>query len=494
MTAPALEVQAPTSIRIPLRDGAELSADHYSAGTGTPAPSVVMFTPYLKGDMIPVILPIAALNDAGIDVLTVDIRGTGQSDGIFPGPLSPREVADGAEVVEWVADQPWSTGRVGLGGGSYPGGIQLLIAARRPRGLACIAPAVAPIDFYRDWTHRGGIPSHSNWASATFLQTPQPERSVTPALQYYYGTAQALPEDGPAFWERSPVTQLSNIEVPILFIGGLYDYFARGTLRGFDAAVAPKRLVFGPWGHQYPEDPTEILDWFRYWLLDEGANPVDEHNVVFWRIGTDTWHRSTGREIPQGPTVVSLGSSRLPVRATQNGWPQEKTPSPLPEFMDTGTPSGMHLWGEDHVLSLGHVRGDIQGAPVLRFNLADNGCADADIYARLSYVHSDGRVEQLTEGRLRLSHRAVDPEKSRRYPDGSYESVQLTHVNPQQLNGAAEAFIEMLPTSVKLKDGDQLRLGMSARRVDGTSRAAELHIERLDVLLPVLDATESAQQ
>lgn len=122
----------------------------------------------------------------------------------------------------------------------------------------------------------------------TFLQTPQNQESTVAALDFYYGTFQA-PEDGPVFRERSPITVLEDIAVPTMFIGGLYDYIGRGTLRDFDAATAPKRLDFGPCRHQYPADPAEVVDWFRYWLLGEGADPTAGENVVFWRIGADQW-------------------------------------------------------------------------------------------------------------------------------------------------------------------------------------------------------------
>lgn len=475
------------NLRIPLSDGTTLSADHYPAPGTQPAPVVMLSTPYLKGDLSPEFFPVEAIRAAGIHVVAVDIRGTGRSDGVFPGPLSVQEVSDGAEAVSWLSTRDWCSGRVGLGGVSYPGAIQLLIAARRPAGLACIAPGVAPIDFYRDWTHRGGIPSHTNWAALTFLQSPQNHRSAVAALQFYYGTAQTLPEDGPAFAERSPVTVLDRVDVPILFIGGLYDYFSRGSLRGFDNAAAPKRLVFGPWGHQYPTDPSELVRWFRFWLLNEGDNPTQGENVVFWRLGADTWVRSEGRRIPDAPTMISLPEMVIPVRATQNAWPLPETPSPVPVLSDTSTSSGMHLWGEDVVLPLGHVDGDIEGAPILFLSVTAKDCQDADLFVRLSLVRDDGTAEQLTEGRLRLSHRAVD-DRSRRYPDGNYEALHHPHTAPTPLGATPEdVFIELLPTSVRLPASATLRLGLSARRVDGASRPAELVAHSLSLRLPVLD-------
>lgn len=145
----------------------------------------------------------------------------------------------------------------------------------------------------------------------------------------------------------------------------------------------------------------------------------------------------------------------------------------MPEILDSATSSGMHLWGEDVVVPLGHVAGDIEGAPLLRLQVAAEGCRDADLNERLSLEHSDGHVEQLTEGRLRLSPH--------------------THADPQPLpTEPVEVLIEMLPTSVRVPDGCRLRLGLSARRVNGVSQAATLHAQTLDILPPVLETTHSA--
>lgn len=80
--------------------------------------------------------------------VVVEIRGTGSSGGAFE-TLSSREQLDGKELVEWAAAQPWSTGAVGLHGGSYLGVNQLLTAVQQPKGLRAIFPIVAMADAFR---------------------------------------------------------------------------------------------------------------------------------------------------------------------------------------------------------------------------------------------------------------------------------------------------------------------------------------------------------
>lgn len=98
---------------IPLKNGCTLSARAWmptSAAT-TPAPAILEYLPYRKRDgttprdesTYPVF---AAAGYAGI---RVDISGTGESDGEFDDEYSPRELAQGVEVIEWIAAQPWCT-------------------------------------------------------------------------------------------------------------------------------------------------------------------------------------------------------------------------------------------------------------------------------------------------------------------------------------------------------------------------------------------------
>src|SRR5688572_26585816 len=102
-----------------------------------PFPTVVTRTPYMRGAKFN---PAGFLRllDSGYAYVTVDIRGRGDSDGVWrPFVKDPQDAHD---VIEWIAAQPWSTGKVGMVGGSYEGLTQWWTAAGRPPHLRCIVP------------------------------------------------------------------------------------------------------------------------------------------------------------------------------------------------------------------------------------------------------------------------------------------------------------------------------------------------------------------
>jgi predicted acyl esterase len=458
-----------------LSDGTVLSLDRYAAPDSVdPRPVVLCCSPYLKGDARTIqslSFPIDAIVAAGYDAVIADIRGTGASGGDYHHPLSPQEAQDGKELVEWLADQPYCDGQVALAGVSYSGGVQYNIAALRPRGLRCIVPGVGMTDFYRDWTHRGGIPQHPNWASLTFLQLNQPKRSIKPALDFYYGVAQATELDGPLFWERSPERVISKIEVPALVMMGHFDYFSRAGIRAFDRLNVPKRLVAGAWGHQYPDDPAEIIAWLDYWLRGIGEDPTAGENVRTWVIGREEWRTRVGRHRPAkyDRFGVVTTATELPVSATMKPWGQ---PAGAPRDPFDPTCSGMWLWGEASTFDLEVPEGTlVDGIPVVELTFALAGATDADINLRLNVVDVEGTTHQVTEGRLRLSHREIDASNSDALESGEIELVHRPHTSltPVSEGEKVTTLVELSPTCIEVMPGSRLQLGVSLRRNDGQS-------------------------
>jgi predicted acyl esterase len=100
---------------------------------------------------------VALLLAHGYIFVRAEARGTGASFGVSTGALSGIEALDGRDIVEWIARQSWSTGKVAMIGGSYEGMSQLLVASTKPKGLVAIFPAVATFDEYRASWSGGGI-------------------------------------------------------------------------------------------------------------------------------------------------------------------------------------------------------------------------------------------------------------------------------------------------------------------------------------------------
>ncbi|WP_067460178.1 CocE/NonD family hydrolase [Actinomadura macra] len=488
-------VPSPEHLEVPLSDGAGLSVLRYPASRG-PAPAVVVITPYRKESAMHIELLQVPVRE-GYEVLIADVRGFGGSTGPYHGILSPREVQDGVELLEWAARQEFCDGRTAMIGGSYSGLNQLLIGARRPGGLRCIAPWIAPTDFYRDMWKRGGIPSHTNWGAMAFLSAQRAD-TRREGLRHFYGEIVGEDFDTELFHRSTP--DLSAIEVPTLFLGGWYDYFLRGTVRGFQQVGCPKRLVVGPWSHEpflSDEQRGELASWLNHWLRDEGADPTAEGaNVRLSCVGSDDWEvrgdwpatdeiswtrwRPVAAE-QAGPGGVGGRTSTegrvVPIEPCLSSTPPPP-PSSVDTMVDTTTSSGMRLWGETVVFDLpaagrpARLLGPIGLQAVLR---TDDSCTDFEVHARVSVVRPDGQVHPVTEGRLRASHREVDLKRSLLDQDGEIIVPWHTHGEgePVEPGTPVTLHVEVYPVHIRLAPGERLRLGLTLVRADESAAPAQ---------------------
>ncbi len=147
------------NLAVPMRDGVLLRADLYRPAGGGRFPTLVYRTPYGKDDLLtsgsePTLSRAA---HAGYAVVVQDVRGRYNSDGEFH-PYQ-QEGRDGYDTVEWAAAQPWSNGRVGTFGLSYPGAVQWLLAMEAPPHLVAIFPAMT-FATARHFFHFGGAWNH----------------------------------------------------------------------------------------------------------------------------------------------------------------------------------------------------------------------------------------------------------------------------------------------------------------------------------------------
>ena len=147
------------NVRIPLRDDITLSAD-LTFPAELPAPAVVVRTPYGKSGEVQS-KRAKMLAAGGYVAVLVDVRGRGDSDGIFQPYRN--DGPDGADVIEWVAAQEWCTGAVATYGGSYGGRIQFLAALQQPPSLKAMVAMVTPSDPFVETPT--GVPGlmHANW-------------------------------------------------------------------------------------------------------------------------------------------------------------------------------------------------------------------------------------------------------------------------------------------------------------------------------------------
>ena len=141
--------------QVPLRDGTALAADVYRPQGGGRWPVLLLRLPYNRRLAQTILYAHPSWYAAhGYAMVVQDVRGRWASAGTFD-PIAA-EAADGADTIAWAASQPWSNGRVGMYGFSYPGMLQLLAGAERPPGLQAIVPALAPSQMREGWLYNGG--------------------------------------------------------------------------------------------------------------------------------------------------------------------------------------------------------------------------------------------------------------------------------------------------------------------------------------------------
>jgi putative CocE/NonD family hydrolase len=140
--APRFPVRIEQSVMVPMRDGVRLSTDLYRpTGAGDRLPVILIRTPYDKSAHR---RPQSAANwfaSQGYVVAVQDVRGKFESEGEYI--ISAADLDDGPDAVEWLAAQPWSTGRIGTYGCSYLGDVQVMMARRRPAHHAAMVPQAA---------------------------------------------------------------------------------------------------------------------------------------------------------------------------------------------------------------------------------------------------------------------------------------------------------------------------------------------------------------
>ena len=238
----------------------------------------------------------------------VDLRGTGNSEGIIGDEYTPQELRDGCDVIAWLAAQPWCDGNVGMTGISWGGFNSLQVAALRPAALRAVLTLCASDDRYADDVHyRGGCVlavDMLQWAVSMLVWNALPpdpavvgaawrerwlERlAQTPAFIEPWMTHQLRDE----YWRHGSVCEdYAAIEVPVYAVGGWSDGYTDAIPRLLAGLPGPRKGLIGPWSHAFPNDAvpgpeigflTESLRWWDHWLKGIDTGIMDEPVLRAW--------------------------------------------------------------------------------------------------------------------------------------------------------------------------------------------------------------------
>jgi uncharacterized protein len=297
---------------IPLIDGTRLSARIWlpKDAEQNPVPAILEYLPYRKDDG-------TAIRDRviheyfaghGYASVRVDIRGSGDSDGLLQDEYLPQEQNDALEVIAWIAAQAWCNGNVGMMGISWGGFNSLQVASRQPPALKAIITVCSTDDRYTDDCHyMGGCVLGSdmlNWASIMFAYNALPPDPLIVGDRWRKMWVDRLENDRPFveswlshqlrddFWKQGSVDEdYGAIHCAVYAVGGWVDPYTNSIPRLLENLTGPRKGLIGPWAHSYPHTALpqpaigflqECLRWWDYWLKGIDTGIMDEPMLRIW--------------------------------------------------------------------------------------------------------------------------------------------------------------------------------------------------------------------
>lgn len=475
-------VHSEENIWIPMRDGTKLAARIWlpEDAANTPVPAVLEYIPYRKRDL-------TRARDAemhpyfagfGYAALRVDLRGSGDSEGLLTDEYLEQELQDGEDVLSWIAEQEWSDGSVGIIGKSWGGFNGLQLAYRQPPELKAIITVCSTDDRYATDVHYMGgclLGDNLSWASEMFAFNSCPPDPELSGERWREMWLDRLEHSGlwlqnwlehqhrDDFWKHGSVCEdISRIEIPVFAVSGWADGYTNAVFRLMQTLEGPRKGLVGPWSHKYPHKGIpgpaigflqECVRWWDHWMKGKETGIDQEPMLTVW--SQDSVPPSTGYEHRPGRWVALEGwpSKRIEVKSRSldtmrvAGIGEEVSEKPL----KIRSPLSVGLFGgkwcsysatpdlpHDQRLEDGGalifdsepLEADLEllGAPELELRLESDRPV-AMVAVRLSDVRPDGKVTRVTYGILNLTHRESHEHPKALEPGKAYDvRVQLNHI------------------------------------------------------------------
>jgi uncharacterized protein len=528
-------VQVIENTWIPLQDGTRLAARIWlpAESSQAPVPAILEYLPYRKNDGTAIRDQIHHQYFAGHGYasIRVDMRGSGDSDGLLLDEYLPQEQLDALEVIAWIAAQPWCSGAVGMMGISWGGFNSLQIAARRPPALKAIITVCSTDDRYTDDCHyMGGCVLGSdmpNWASVMFAYNalpPDPAHVGERWREMWLDRMETVPpyletwlshQTRDDFWKQGSVDEdYSAIACPVYAVGGWVDPYTNAVPRLLANLSVPRKGLIGPWAHTYPHigmpQPAigflqECLRWWDQWLKGADTGIMDEPMLRLW--------------MPEGVEPAPLERAWPGRWVAEPGWPPQhiqpltyyfddqilsETPGPRAERTLVGSQingTGAGVWcpygnstgmpvdqRADDALSLCFTSAplagpvEILGFPEVALTLTVDQPL-ALVVVRLCEVAEDGASRLVSWALLNLTHRNGHESPEPLEPGRAYEvSLRLNaaahRITPGRRWRVAvsptywpHAWPSPQPVRLSLSTGDACRLLLPVREPGGLDAA-----------------------
>lgn len=488
VTALPNEITEEEHLWIPLPDGTRLAARLWRpvSSDDDPVPGVLEMIPYRKRDL-------TAQRDSihhpymagyGCACLRVDLRGSGDSEGVLTDEYLEQELSDGEAVLAWMAQQPWCSGRTAMMGISWGGFNALQIAARQPPSLGAIVTVCSTDDRYTDDVHYMGgclLSDNLSWASTMFAYNSCPPDPAVVGENWRELWLDRLENSGlwletwlrhqhrDDYWRHGSIDEdYSAVQVPVFAVSGWADGYSNAVFRLLAELDVPTRGLIGPWSHKYPHlgEPgpaigflQEVVAWWDHWLKDDrdggamsgpalsiwmqdAARPATtyEDRPGRWvgepgwpspRIVPSRyplgWHHIRRPDAPHAPTPVLSVQSPLSVGQFAGKWCSYNAPPDMP-YDQREEDGGSMVFDSDALAE----RLELLGAPTAELTLSVDRPV-AMVAVRLSDIAPDGEATRVSYGILNLNHHRGSDD-----PRPLEPGEKLTVSVP--LNGMAQSF------------------------------------------------------
>lgn len=441
---------------IVMDDGCRLSARVWMPedAAAYPVPAILEFLPYRKRDGTverdQFTHPWFAGH--GYACLRVDMRGSGDSEGLMDDEYTPQELADACAVIAWAASQEWCNGNVGMMGISWGGFNGLQVAALDPPALKAVISICSTVDRYADDIHyKGGclLTENFGWATTMLAYSSRPPDPAllgdNKAHDLWMARLEAMPwllapwlrhQHRDDYWKHGSVCEdYGAIKAAVLSIGGWHDGYRNTISHLVGNLTAPVKGIVGPWNHKYPHyagpKPAigflqEAKRWWDRWLKNADTGVESDPDYRAWlmdSLAPKRWFESRpGRWIADKKwPAPEIGALHLRLGENTLGAEEGAFSLTVDSDLDCGLMSGEYFpfaFADELPDEQSHDDErsacfdgaavdetlDIVGAPVAELKLSADR-PDAQIAVRLCDLRPDGTSALVTHGVLNLTHR-----------------------------------------------------------------------------------------
>jgi predicted acyl esterase len=507
ISQPRYRIKAEENVYVTMRDGVRLVVDIFRPDAPGKFPALLALSPYGK-EIQKLLLPPQPLDRSplwdgvieagdipyivsrGYAHIIGDLRGTGDSEGEYIGLHSGSEGEDGYDLVEWIAQQPWCDGNVGMTGYSYFGEIQLFVASEQPPHLKSIYPTGVWADLYR-MAYPGGILClflYGLWDGRLGTSGFAPRKVVSammknlPGQEFKRRLKEAMsnpdirnfpnlyhllnyplknplfvdlllnPLNGPFYSERSAYPKFNKIKIPVYSVGAWKHFFnVFGQFSVYSGINSPKKMMMYSPGipdRPWRQDLDNVIRWNDHWLKGIDTGIMDEPPIKIFVMGADQWRYEN--EWPLARTRWT----KFYLRSWNNLSPEPETYNKEP---DCFVQEPLHM--SDKAQSLNYLSPPMPEdteviGPVALYLFASIDTDDTNWIAALYDVDEHGMEQLLGKGNLKASHRAIDRSQSKPWqpyhPHTSSEPVVPGEV--------CEYAIEIAPIANMFKAGHRIKL------------------------------------